>query len=82
MAFQSYLSKDIEPTTEIIDKQKEIQDLYEVITPLPYFGKPNETSALSQIITIRECIIKISHHSADIAELTIDRTYKLKNVSS
>jgi len=76
MAFQCYLSKDIEPTNEIIDKQKKIQVLYDGITPLPYFGKPNETSVLSHIITIRECIMKISHNAADIAELTIDRAYK------
>lgn len=81
MAVQCYFSKDIEPTNEIIDKQKEIQDLYEEITPLPYFGKPNEILELTHTITIRECIVKISQHAADIAELTIDRAYKSENVS-
>ena len=82
MAIQCYLSKDIEPTNVIIDKQKEIEDLYEGITPLPYFGKPNETSVLSDVITIRECVMKISNRTADIAELTIDRIYKSENISS
>jgi phosphate uptake regulator len=81
MAVQCYLSKDIEPTNEIIDKQKEIEDLYGGITPLPYCGRPNETSVLSDVITIRECVMKISNCTADIAELTIDRTYKSKKVS-
>ena len=82
MAVQCYLFKDIEPTNVIIDKQKEIEDLYEGITPLPYFGKPNETSVLSDVITIRECVMKISNRTADIAELTIDRIYKSENISS
>jgi len=74
-------AKDVGPTNEIIDKQKEIEDLYREITPLPYFGEPNETSILSHIITIRENIMKISHNAAHIAELTIDRTYKMRDGS-
>ena len=74
-----YLSRDTGPTNEIIDSQKQIEDLYSEITPLPSFGDPSKTSALSDIINIRECIMKISHHAADVAELTIDRGYKSKN---
>ena len=80
-AVQCYLSKNVDPTNEIIDKQKEIVELYMEITPLPHFGEPYETSILSYIITIRECIMKISHHAADIAELTIDRAYKMENIN-
>ena len=74
-AVRSYLSRDTGPTDEIIDNQKEIEDLYKEITPLPIFGESNETSSLSNIINIRECIMRISHQAADIAELTIDRGY-------
>jgi hypothetical protein len=35
---------------------------------------------LSNIITIRESILKVSHLAADIAELTIDRAYKFENI--
>ncbi len=80
-AVQCFLSEDVGPANEIIDKQKEIEDLYREITPLPYFGEPNETSILSHVITIRENIMKISHNSADIAELTIDRAYKMRDGS-
>lgn len=80
MAVQCFLSKDIAPTNGIIDKQKEIEEIYKEITPLPQFGEPDETSILSHIITIRESIMKISHHAADIAELTIDRAYKSENI--
>jgi len=81
-AVQCYLSRDVDPTNDIIDKQKEIEELYRGVTPLLHFGEPHETSILSQIITIRECIMKISHHAADIAELTIDRAYKSENITS
>jgi len=80
-AVQCFLSEDVGPANEIIDKQKEIEDLYMEITPLPYFGEPNETSILSHVITIRENIMKISHNAADIAELTIDRAYKMRDGS-
>jgi len=75
MAVQSYLSRDIDPTNEIIDNQKEIEERYIGVTLL-HFEESYETSILSNIITIRDCIMKISHHAADIAELTIDRSYR------
>lgn len=83
MAFDSYdeavrgfLSKDVSKTNEIIDREREIVELYREITPLPLFGDPYDTSILSKVITIRESIAKISHHAADIAEITIDRAYR------
>ncbi len=76
-AIQGFFSKDVSKTNEIIDREKEIIELYSEITPLPLFGEPFETSVLSSIVTIRESIVKISHHAADIAEITIDRAYRL-----
>jgi len=76
MAVRAYMMKDVSRVNEIIDNQRKIADLYEKITPLPYFGKYNNLTALSQIIAIREGIKKISHYAADIAELTINRAYK------
>jgi len=74
LSVKSFLSKDVSRTNEIIDKEAEIGELYTKITPLPSFGDESALS-LNQIILIRESIRKISHYSADIAELTIDRTY-------
>ena len=82
IAFSSYdlsvtgfLSKDVSRTNEIIDKEAEIVELYRKTTPLPFFGDAGDSSSIIQIILIRESIRKISHYSADIAELTINRTY-------
>jgi len=80
-AVNGYLTKNVETTNAIIDTQKDIIELYREITPLPHLGEPYDTSILSNIITIRESIMKISHHVADIAELTIDRAYKFENVN-
>jgi phosphate uptake regulator len=75
LSVKGFLSKDVSRTNEIIDKEAEIGDLYTEITPLPSFGDESASSSLNQVILIRESIKKISHYSADIAELTIDRTY-------
>jgi len=80
-AVQSFLSGDVAVTNEIIDNQKEIAESFIAITPLPRFGDPDETQTFLHIIFIRESIKKISEYAADIAELTIDRAYKLKNRS-
>lgn len=70
-AVQCFLDKNIGPTNGIIDKQNEIIRLFKEVFPLP----PMSTHALSYMVNIRESIKKISHYVADIAELTIDRTY-------
>ena len=74
-AVRAFLMKDLTHTNEIINTQNRINELYSKITPIPYFGKYNDLSSLSQIVTIREGVKKISHYSADIAELAINRTY-------
>ena len=74
LSVQAFFSKDESSTNEIIDKEEEIEELFKKITPLPLFSE--ETSALFHMIFIRESIKKICHYAADIAELTIDRTYK------
>ena len=76
-AVDGYLSKNIEHTNEIIDRRVTINELYHGVTPLPVFGDSNETSVLSDVINIRESIKNISHHAARIAELTIDRAYRI-----
>ncbi len=76
-AVTSFLLRDVTNTDDVIDKENEIEDLYLKITPLPYEGGLKDTSSISNIVLIRESIRKISHYAADIAELTINRTYNL-----
>lgn len=74
LSVKGFLSKDISRTNEIVDREAEIGELYTKITTLPSLGDES-ASSFNQVILIRESIRKISHYSADIAELTIDRAY-------
>lgn len=76
-AVHSFLSRDISHTNEMIDEQRKIDELFKRITPLPYTGDEGEVSTLTLTISIRESIRRISQLTADIAELTIDRAYKV-----
>lgn len=74
LAFQSM---SVDHSNEIIDVQEEVDRLEECITPLPYYGEREEKNVLCYICVIRDSIKRIAEYSADIAELTIDRVYKL-----
>jgi len=75
-AVNCFLRMDVGPTNDVIDTQGKIRDLNSEITPLPIQGDTNDVSTLTNIMTIRENIMRISNLTADIAELTIDRTYQ------
>ncbi len=78
-AVQSFLSNKLDDTKEVIERQREIERLEETIIPLPYSGESEEKDVLCHICVIRDSIKRISEHSADIAELTIDRSFKAGN---
>ena len=73
---EGFVAKDVSHTNDSIDTERKVEELYKEVTPLPLFGNPAEASLFAEIISIRESLKKISHYAADIAELTIDRTYK------
>jgi phosphate uptake regulator len=75
-AVDAYLSKDVGDVNEIIDLQAKIEELEQSITPLPYSGESESKDVLCHICVIRDSIKRISEFAADIAELTIDRTFK------
>jgi len=76
-AVQSFINREIEATNAIIDSQEEIERLGETITPIPYHGEQDEKNILCPICLIRDNIKRIGEYASDIAELTIDRTYKM-----
>lgn len=73
----SFLLRDVTNTNDIINKEKDIEDLNMKITSLLYSEDLSDLSSISNIILIRESIRKISHYAADIAELAIDRTFNI-----
>ena len=76
LAVRCFLSSDVEPTNEIIDSENIINNLCKELTPMPILDEYKRTTALSEVISIRESIKRISQYASDIAETTIDRTYK------
>ena len=80
-AVQSFLSKKVDNTNDIIDEQKIIERLGEEITPLPFHGENEEKNVLCHICIIRDSIKRVSEYAADIAELTIDSSYKVRSLN-
>jgi phosphate uptake regulator len=76
-AVQSFVNKELKSTNAIIDSQEEIENLGETITPIPYYGEQDEKKILCHICLIRDKIKRMGEYASDIAELTIDRAYKI-----
>lgn len=76
MAVQSFLSKDVSHSNKIIDNQKEIDELRKRILSFQILSEYEDISVVYSLNSIRDSIEKIGDLAADIAELTIDRTYK------
>jgi len=75
-AVESFLSRDITNSDEIIDKEMEVLKAQEVILGYRFFQESNYVSSMPYIFSIIDGMRKISHYAADIAEITIDRAYK------
>ena len=75
-AVDAYLTRNVEDANDIIDLQGKIEELEQSITPLPFSGESEAKDVLCHICVIRDSIKRISEFAADIAELTIDRTFK------
>ena len=75
-AFDSFILRDITNVDEIIDNQKDVDELIYLITPLPFSGKLSERDNLCPICSIRESVSRISEYSGDIAELALDRALR------
>jgi phosphate uptake regulator len=76
LAVRCFQSSNVEPTNEIIDSELIINNLCGELTPMPMMDGDKSTSALSYVVSIRESIKRISQYASDVAEMTIDRTYK------
>jgi len=79
LSVDAFLSKDLTNINAIIDKQQAIATLEESIKPLPYSGDSSKKDEFCHICIIRDSITRISTNAADIAELAIDNSYKMRN---
>lgn len=76
-AIEIFLNDDFEAAHQIINNQKKIRELEDSIKPIPYAGTMDQKAELCHICIIRDSILRISEYTADIAELSIDRKYKI-----
>jgi phosphate uptake regulator len=81
LAVSSFLESDLQHVNEIIEYEKQvdvvIKDLYSEFAEMRRADDSGNSLFISRVIII-DSLRKITHYSADIAELTIDRAYKPK----
>ena len=77
-AVESFLSMSVEKTNEIINRQKDIDKIDDVFSHLQYNGKKDYNLLLYDICIIRDRIKRILECAIDIAEITIDHSYKIQ----
>ena len=79
LAVNSFLERDLSHVNEVIEYEEKvdaiIKGLYTEFAETRHVDDTGNSLFISRVIII-DSLRKISHYSADIAELTIDRTYK------
>jgi phosphate uptake regulator len=74
-AVKSFFSKDVSEANRIIDFREKIEKMDLEITS-KFFSEPQGPTICCAICSIRDNIRETMEHASDIAEITIDRSYK------
>jgi len=74
-AVNTLLSNDVKFSDEIIESQVQIEKLDQDIAALAFL-KEKSTEVICACCSIRDSIQRIAEYAADIAEITINRSYK------
>jgi len=74
-AVNSMLANDVKCSDEIIENQARIEKLDQEIASLAFL-KEKSTEVICACCSIRDSILRIAENSADIAEITILRSYR------
>jgi phosphate uptake regulator len=75
LAVDAFLSGKLDYTNEIIDNKEKLESQEEMLSPLQILGEA-EKQIVIQLYGIIDDIARISKFASDIAELTIDRSFK------
>ncbi|MFQ5836336.1 MAG: PhoU domain-containing protein [Candidatus Bathyarchaeia archaeon] len=75
-AVEAFFSNDTVSSDEIIERQKFIEKLDRKIATLTFLREKKNPIIICATCSIRESIKRIAEYAADIAEITIDRSYK------
>jgi phosphate uptake regulator len=75
-AVDAFFSSDTVSSEEIIESQKAIDELDRKIATSVFLREKKNPVIICATCSIRDSIRRIAEYAADIAEITIDRSYK------
>jgi uncharacterized protein with PhoU and TrkA domain len=75
-AVEAYFSKDTATSDEIIEQEKSIEKSDREIASWAFLHEKKNPVIICATCSIRESIKRISEYAGDIAEITINRSYK------
>jgi len=75
-AVEAFFSKDTGSSDEIIEQQRHIEKLDQEIASWAFLHEKKNPLIICATCSIRESIKRIAEYAADIAEITINRSYK------
>jgi phosphate uptake regulator len=76
-AVNAFFSKDVTNSVEILEQQKNIEKLDRKIATEEFMSKQKNALIICAICSIRDSIKRIAECAADIAEIAINRAYKM-----
>jgi len=76
-AVKAFFSKDVAASNEVIESQSKIERMDQEVASKAFMGKQKNALTVCAICSIREDIKKIADCAADIAEIVINRAYKI-----
>ncbi|MGQ9624934.1 MAG: PhoU domain-containing protein [Candidatus Bathycorpusculaceae bacterium] len=74
-AVNALLTNDVKCSDEIIENQVRVEKLDQEIASLA-FSKEKSTEVICACCSMRDSILRLAEYSADIAEITINRSYR------
>jgi len=75
-AVDAFFSKDVGRSNEIIERQKQAEKLDQELASLTFLKEKN-APIICASCSIRDSIMRIAEYAADLAEITINRFYKI-----
>jgi phosphate uptake regulator len=76
-AVNAFFSKDVANSVKILEQQKKIEELDREIATKEFMSKQKNPLIICAVCSIRDSIKRIAECAADIAEIAINRAYKL-----
>jgi phosphate uptake regulator len=76
-AVKAFFSKDVTASNEVLERQRKIEKMDQEIASKAFMSKQKNALTVCAICSIREDIKKIADCAADIAEIVINRAYKI-----